>query len=150
MKRVLAFLVGSLCLVACGKKELDPITGYNSEIQINSIDLSNVSLGTTGVMGYLKREYLIATDTTPVTEKYIDSFEVVSNGHNQQFHFNTSSKAIKCDMQVTIKVLGGTASSVTASSFFYYKDKATAFAATPLGFSGSGSSFSSAIHTVTF
>lgn len=138
-----------LVLASCNDKDIEPVTGYNSKIEINNITLTGIGMGAS-VTGYLSREYIIATDTTPLTQHYTDSFEVEGNGYNQTFHFNTPSKATTCNMQVKFKVWGSTASTVSVASFYYYKDESTVFAKTPLEISGEGRDFHSDILTVDF
>jgi len=149
MRRLLVLLLACIAGISCNKKDIEPITGYDSRININGIRFNGIGIAD-GITGYLTREYLVSTDSTPVNEKYVDSFNITSNGYNQEFHFNTPSKAIKCNLQLRLRIYNGSATSATVSELVYYKDKEIIFAETPLEMSGTTDFFSSETHIVTF
>lgn len=136
---------------SCKKDDLDPISGFNSKLDINVIAMEGLS-GLAEVRGVLSREYILTTDTStdPVTDFYVDTFAINGNGHSQNFHFNTPSNATKCNVQVKILISDEIkATSAKIGAIIYSRDKSALLSDENVTLSGTNTStFNSKIYAV--
>lgn len=127
MKKNILLYALAFTVISCNKNELDPVTGYNSEVKLQNIQLYNLG-AVSSVTGSIDFKFLLTSDTSSnITDslKFTKSFPVSSLISNQQIYFNTPNKTKVASFKIKYIISGGTADSVHIESFTYQKDGTT-------------------------
>jgi hypothetical protein len=137
MKKVWV-IAGVLLTIAasCGKKYLDPVTGYNSRLEIDALHFVNVNY-VDSVEATVQFSFLVNKDTTsiPDTVRFTHKFLVGSLTSNERVDFNTPQHAVRGSFRMIIQLFGGGADSVRIGNF-NYRHNGNHLLSRPVSFTG--------------
>ncbi len=127
MKNIILILSALIAVTSCGKKELDPVIGYNSVLLLNKISFTNLYRADS-IVGQINYLYIVNSDTSASgtdTITFRHSFSVKATIADQRIDLNTPDKAKSARLNVGFRIYGGMADEVKVEEFIYEKDKKT-------------------------
>jgi len=145
MNKVLIALLLSVLMAACGKKDLAPVTGYNSKLYLDQIQFQNVPY-VDSIHAKVLFEFLVDSDTsaTPDTISFSQQYEITALMTNQVMDFDTPERTLKSSFRVSFFLYGGGADTVTVANFGY-EYNGVRLINRPISFTGGPVSFSSPV-----
>jgi hypothetical protein len=121
MKKIGVFAALLLTIAAsCGKKYLDPVTGYNSRLELDALHFVNVNY-VDSIEATVQFSFLVNKDSAsiPDTVRFTHKFRVESLTSNERVDFNTPEHTVRSSFRMIFQLFGGGADSVRIGNFSY-------------------------------
>lgn len=125
MKKTGLLIAAVILMASCSKDDVEPVTGYNSHIQFDGIQIYNLLIADS-VKGFVDFQFIV-TDSTQqndtVSFKY--NYKLNQLVSDQTVHFNTPANTTKANFKLQFVVYAGDADSVHIDNWSYIRNNAT-------------------------